>query len=70
MKGIIDRFEGDIVVIEINGKTEDFPLSKVDSSAEQNDVVVYQDGLWIPDKEETKNRKDKINKLMNDVWED
>jgi hypothetical protein len=24
MKGIVDRFEGDLVVVEINGETKDF----------------------------------------------
>ncbi|OZM56326.1 hypothetical protein CIB95_13000 [Lottiidibacillus patelloidae] len=70
MRGIIDRFEGNIVIIEIEGKTKDYSRNNVDSSVKQNDVVVYRDGRWIPDGEETKKRSEKIKKLMTDVWED
>ena len=70
MKGIIDRFEGDIVVIEIDGQTKDFPRSQVDDSAKQNDVVIFQDNRWIPNQAETEKRREKIRKLMDDVWED
>ena len=34
MKGIVDRFEGDFVVIEIEGNTKDVPKKQVDSRCE------------------------------------
>jgi hypothetical protein len=40
MKGIIDRFEGDLVVVEVNeGKTKDFPKSVFPKQATVGDVV-------------------------------
>ena len=40
MKGIIDRFEGDLVVVEIDGETKDFPKSIFPIEAKQGDVVL------------------------------
>ncbi|MFE7064466.1 DUF3006 domain-containing protein [Sutcliffiella sp. NPDC057660] len=70
MEGIIDRFEGDIVVIEIDGQTKDFPKSEVDPACKPNDVVLLVGGIWLPNLSKTKKRKKHIQNLMNDVWED
>ncbi|MGG1635624.1 DUF3006 domain-containing protein [Paenibacillus sp. NRS-1760] len=70
MRGIIDRFEGDCVVIEIGGQTRDFNKSTVFSNAKAGDVVILMDGLWILDIKATKQRENEIKKLMEDVWED
>lgn len=39
MKGIIDRFEGDITVVEIDGETQDFPKKIFPKNAESGDVA-------------------------------
>ena len=70
MKGIVDRFEGDFVVIEIEGNTKDVPKKQVDSSVKVNDVVELVDGKWIVKEEETEKRKKEIKALMDSVWED
>ncbi|NLP52048.1 DUF3006 domain-containing protein [Bacillus sp. RO1] len=70
MEGIIDRFEGDIVVIEIDGETKDFTKSEVDPACKINDVVLLVGGIWIPNISKTKKRQEHIQNLMNDVWED
>ena len=57
MKGIVDRFEGDFVVIEIEGNTKDVPKKQVDSSVKVNDVVELVDGKWIVKEEETEKRR-------------
>ena len=69
MEGIIDRFEGNIVVIEIDGQTKDFPKSQVHTSCKPNDVVLLVDGVWRPNISKTKKRQEHIQNLMNDVWE-
>lgn len=70
MKGIIDRFEGDMVVIEIDGVTQDIPKEKVLKESKPGDVVKLINGIWIPHKEETDKRNAKIKSLMDSVWED
>ena len=70
MKGIVDRFEGDFVVIEMEGNMKDVPKKQVDSSVKVNDVVELVDGKWVVKGEETEKRKKEIKALMDSVWED
>jgi ribosomal protein L21E len=70
MKGIIDRFEGDIVVIEIDGKTKDFPKSIFPNEAEVGDVVNIDGDKVTVDKKATEKLRKEIEDLMNEVWED
>ncbi|WP_409304698.1 DUF3006 domain-containing protein [Peribacillus sp. SCS-155] len=69
-KGIIDRFEGDITVIEIDGETQDFPRSKIPKNAEVGDVLLFDGDKITVSKEETEKLRKEIEELMNDVWED
>ncbi|MGF7050327.1 AmiR/NasT family two-component response regulator [Paenibacillus sp. DS2015] len=70
MKGIVDRFEGDYVVIEIEGQTRDIDKSDVAVSVKVGDVVIFVAGVWKTDATETGQREQQIKKLMDDVWED
>ncbi|WP_064199045.1 DUF3006 domain-containing protein [Brevibacillus brevis] len=70
MKGIVDRFEGDYVVIEVNGETQDVEKVKVASGVTTGDVVELIDGIWTKDVEGTEKRSAEIKKLMDSVWED
>ncbi|MDP5276194.1 DUF3006 domain-containing protein [Chengkuizengella axinellae] len=70
MKGIVDRIEGEIYVIEVKGKTKDVEKSLVNKDVKVNDVVVFRNGEWSVDENETLRRSEKIAKLMNDVWDD
>lgn len=70
MKGIIDRFEGDIAVIEINGKTQDFPKSILPKKAVVGDVIEITGNKAKILKTETEKLRKEIEDLMNDVWED
>lgn len=70
MKGIIDRFEGEWVVVEIDGETQDFNRSIFPKEAEVGDVVVFTDGQVELLKEETQQLKKEIEQLMEELWED
>jgi hydrogenase maturation factor len=70
MKGIVDRFEGKVAVIEIDGITQDIPRSSVDPGVVEGDYVELINGIWVTNEIETKNRTNKIKDLMNDVWKD
>jgi hypothetical protein len=63
----IDRFEDDIAVVEINGKTQDFPKSIFPKEAEVGDVIIIE---VVVDKKETEKLRKEIEELINEVWED
>lgn len=69
MKGIIDRFEGDMVVVEIGNTTKDFKKSIFPEEAAVGDVVVINENQVSVLKEETEKRRKEIEKLMDDVFE-
>lgn len=63
MKVTIDRFEGEYAVVEIDkGQFVNLPKVLV-KNAEEGDVVSIE-----IDKGETKSRKEKIENLMNDLF--
>jgi len=70
MKGIIDRFEGDFVVVEIEGDTKDFPKSIFPIEAKPGDIIVISDNLVKIKNEETAELRKEIEQLMEEVWED
>jgi len=70
MKGIIDRFEDDLVVVEIDGETKDFPKKIFPPEAAAGDVVEIKDSKVFVLKNETERLRKEIEDLMAEVWED
>ncbi|ALC82155.1 MULTISPECIES: DUF3006 domain-containing protein [Bacillus] len=70
IKGIIDRFEGEIAVVEIEGVTKDFAKDIFPKEATVGDVVELEDNKVRVLKNETERRRKEVEDLMNDVWED
>ncbi|MEH7394912.1 DUF3006 domain-containing protein [Priestia megaterium] len=70
VKGIIDRFEEEFAVVEIEGKTKDYPKDIFPRDAEVGDVVYITGNKVTVDKHETKKREKEIEDLMNELWED
>ena len=68
LKGIVDRIEGEYVIIEIDGKMTDIHKNLVDPAVQADDVVILKDGKWLPDKEATDARKKYMQTLMEQVW--
>jgi len=70
-KGIIDRFEGDLAVIEFEEVMEDIPKSLLPDSIQSGDVLwFYEDGRVEVDVEEKQRLSEEIDELMNELWED
>ncbi|MCI1966845.1 MAG: DUF3006 domain-containing protein [Oscillospiraceae bacterium] len=66
MKYTIDRFEGDFAVVELeNQKLVNIPRAAIPIGAEEGDIISVR-----VDAEGTKERKQHIQKLMDDVWAD
>jgi len=65
-KMVIDRFEGDVAVLEYERKTYVLPKKLLPSGAKEGDVLEV---IIRVNKEETERRKKEINSLMDDVFE-
>lgn len=66
MKIIIDRFEDNHAVVELEDKsTVDMPRVLLPKEAKEGDIIEISIDI-----EETKTRRERIEKLMNDLWED
>lgn len=69
MKLVIDRFEGDFAVCEMDNKNIiNIERSKLPCEVKEGDVIVKIAGSYRIDKIETDKRKERINKLMDDLW--
>ena len=65
MEVIIDRFEGDFAIVELdNREMIDLPKKLVPDDAREGDILEIK-----VNKEETQNRKERIEKLCEDLWE-
>lgn len=70
MRGIIDRFEGDIVVVEVDGETRDVARHLFPSEAKPGDVVIIEGAKITIDSDKTEKLRKEIEDLMNEVWEE
>lgn len=69
MRGIVDRIEGDFLVVEL--ETEeiiDIPIKEVRDAKEGDVLIINKEEIKI-DKEETKKRTKYIENLFNDLLE-
>jgi hypothetical protein len=70
MKGIIDRFEGKYAVVEVEGgRMIDVDKSQLPLGAKEGMVIQISESITI-DIEETKKRKEEIEELTKDLWEE
>ncbi|MDA1674712.1 DUF3006 domain-containing protein [Bacillus cereus group sp. TH152-1LC] len=69
MKGIIDRFEGNKVVVEIDGKTKDFDKNMFPRITRVGDVVEISNGKVSIHKKETEKLRKEIEDLMDELFE-
>lgn len=69
MKYIIDRFEGEFAVLEKeDGGIIDVPKSEIEG-AKEGDVVLFENGFYTIDIEETEKRKALIEEKMKKLFE-
>ncbi len=66
MRVIIDRFEGDYAVVELEDRsTANLPRSLVPPGAKEGDVLVIE-----IDKNATKERRKRIQRLIEELWQE
>lgn len=66
---IIDRIEGQTVVIEDGDRHFDADISLFDGAVHEGDVIAERDGRYFADKAATKKRREDIIRLQNSLWE-
>ena len=70
IKGIIDRFEGQYAVVELSdGKIIDIDRAQLPAEAEEGMVIDIFSSITI-NLDETKRRKEEIEKLTEDLWDE
>lgn len=65
---IIDRFEGDIAVVEADETMLDIPRSQLPAEAQEGDVLQKNGDVYVVDRAATEKRKEEINRLMKGIW--
>jgi hypothetical protein len=68
IKGIIDRFEGEFAILEIEGENRIVKKRDIPPEAKEGEVMVFSQNNWIIDKNATAQRKINIDKLANELW--
>ncbi|QQY78772.1 DUF3006 family protein [Keratinibaculum paraultunense] len=69
MKGIIDRFEGDRVLLELKDGIVSFDRELFPENAKEGDIVEYVDNRFVIRVEETLEREKYINQLFKSLVE-
>ncbi|MDO4301331.1 MAG: DUF3006 domain-containing protein [Clostridia bacterium] len=66
---VIDRIEeGIAVIMDEENKTLKLNADEIDGNVRDGSVVVYENDKWRVDEEETKNRKEKMRKRLNKLF--
>ena len=69
VKGIIDRFEGDRVLLELKDGIVSFDRELFPENAKEGDIVEYVDNRFVIRVEETLEREKYINQLFKSLVE-
>lgn len=70
IKGTIDRFEEDYVIIEIEGEMKIIDKGSIPSDAREGDVLIYSKNVWSKDEAATARLKKEANERMDRLWKD
>ncbi len=71
---VIDRFENDFAVcfpvqMQVGAAPCNLPKAEIENDAKAGDVLVYKNGFWRVDAEQTKARRKKILAMQNNLWD-
>jgi len=69
-RGIIDRFEGDIAVVEFENGLEDFSLTQLPRGVQAGDVLLFENGEITIDSEGKEQLGKEVADLMEELFED
>jgi len=67
---ILDRVEGNYAILEDkNGDMLKITIDRIDGSFKEGDILVKNKENFIVDEYFTKERQDKIQNMMKNIWE-
>lgn len=69
-KGIIDRFEGNLAVVEFGEEMRDIPRSELPENVEVGDMLIFDGESVTIDKAGTEKLRAEIEALMDELFED
>ncbi|WP_461207337.1 DUF3006 domain-containing protein [Clostridium sp. DL1XJH146] len=70
MKGIIDRFEGNFAIVELdNGEITKIPMNIIPIGLKEGQVLKIKDVIEI-DYKETERRQAEIKRKTEELWDD
>lgn len=68
---IVDRIEGDYIVIEDNqSNIININKNEFSENINEGDVLIKIDNKYTVDKDKTNFRKENINKILKSLWEE
>ena len=70
MRAIIDRFEGEFAILELGKEYRKIERVMLPPEVREGDVLFHRDKQWVVDPEATRKRKEEIEKLAEELWED
>lgn len=69
-KGIIDRFEGELAVVEIGKEMRYIPRTELPKNSEVGDLLVFNGNSVTIDKAGTEKLRAEIKELMDELFEE
>lgn len=69
-KGIIDRFEGELAVVEFGEEMRDVPRKNLPKNSEVGDLLIFDGEVVTIDKEGTNKLRMEIEDLMKELFEE
>jgi hypothetical protein len=67
VKGVVDRLEGDRVVLELEDGNLDFDIELFPENIKEGDIVEYLDNKFVVNEMETKERKAYIDNMFQSL---
>lgn len=67
---VLDRFEGEYAVIEVEGEMINICKSLLAEDVVEGDLLVEKDGMYYKDGEGTLQRKKYMEERFSKLWED
>jgi hypothetical protein len=65
---ILDRYEGNFAILEIDGKMVSEPIDRLAEKCKEGTVLIFKDNMYLPDNAETELRKKQIAALQEDLF--
>ncbi|NLO97363.1 MAG: DUF3006 domain-containing protein [Peptococcaceae bacterium] len=70
MRGIIDRFEGEYAVVEMDNRImKNIKIEMLPQGVKEGTAIKYVKGEWQIDRERSENLKSELDELAKDLFE-